>query len=1572
MKKTFNIVLLTLLAWVSVTYAADNSQKITAAAPLSLASGTLSIPAASGSVNGYLSSTNFTIFNNKAAPGAYITSLTGDVTGTGPGAATATVVTVGGSTASAINTATVLANAATAANTANQIVKRGASGQIAVGAITGGATALTGASSVTGAADAVQLIVKGFSGQTNDVFQVKDATNANLFIVDPVGNGTLTGTITATNLSGTNTGDVTLGAFGSSPDAKGATLTGQALVIQPADATHPGSVSTGAQTFGGAKTFNGTVTAATTVQTTIQDPGAVSAIDVSNRRLKDSTAVNAADWQTRTLNDAGGTAMFAWGGAQTAAVTGNADKVQLQVKGFSTQTNALLSVLKSDNTSLFSVANSGNVAASGNIAATGTLSGSNLSGTNTGDVTLGTANGLSLVGQALSLGLSSGSTTGALSSADWTTFNSKQAAGSYITALTSDVSASGPGSAVATVNSVGGSTASAVNTATIAANAATSANTASTIVKRDGSGSFFAGDITGTSLRAVDALAFVSAAPTTSGTDAIRAINNSGAPGNVSIALQDSTLAKNFRLKADYSTSPEQLGFFYNATNMGQYDANGKWIIGASGGSQAHALNGSLVSTGNITAPAFISSAANTASTGLLRSPNAGLLSWRNAGNTGDLSMQVNASNNFLFDTGLNGVRIGTATFIGNSSELLSVLSNYVTAPLATVNALAVRSVVNTNSIMTTGLLGGSVGTVRAITAGTTDSGAINTFKIDTSLNTGSGNNYANSSGMSALVIAGLSQFGTGTITTNYDAMSFSTDSTAVTGYKNQVYFSGLSGGTLGTAFISDNHLYTGDYAINFATTKPSRFNGVLSNTDTTASTSGTTGSIVTAGGIGADGRIVSSTRVSASGAVSGGNVIVDATNTSNTASSTALIHATTGGASAGNPYFSARITGGNSFSWGLNHADSDSFQIAATTTLTGPAFKITQADAVTIGSSGSTATHSINGNSVQIVGTNAAGHVQESIQNQSTNAAADARLFVGVANSTAGDPYVQLDVPGSGWTVGVDNSDTKSFKIAFSGTPSTGSQFFKIDNNGASTIGSTGGGQTQTLLGPLQVTPNSSSGLAVSGAWNVALGKAVAPSTARVVAIAGNGLAGTSQIGVAVEPTDTTAATSDFYGVLIAPATPNSVFTTARYQGLYVAPLSKGASNTVTRAASIFAATQTDGATGNATITDSLSSVTGNFFIYSIDSNPSQFGGAIRTANGTAALPAHSFSGSTNAGMYFSGGAVRFAFNGAQVFNYSTSAIDFSQSGNVVSIADGTAGIPAVSFPAHPGTGLFRGATEGVGIAANGATSAVFSDTANVLAKQAQATDGSAGAPGYSFNSDTDVGMYRIGTNDLGFATNGIKGLEVDSLGNVAIGRGTTTNSRTSDFNYVSTSAGSPSGVPAVSFTGLVPMVYDTTNNVLAFYNSGWKSPTALGVTDGSNAAAGVVGEYVESLVAAATAWPTTTGLYADGTSISLTAGDWQLTAMLNTVRGGSNVTIQNLGISTTTGNSSAGLVAGQNLAVNTIDTLGAGTDALTMTVPVYRQNTTSTTTYYLKVNATFAGAAPTYSARLSARRVR
>jgi hypothetical protein len=76
------------------------------------------------------------------------------------------------------------------------------------------------------------------------------------------GNKTFTGTIGASNLSGTNTGDATLTAIGATPNANGASLSGQALTLQPADLTNGGVVTALAQTFGGAKTFDAALKAA--------------------------------------------------------------------------------------------------------------------------------------------------------------------------------------------------------------------------------------------------------------------------------------------------------------------------------------------------------------------------------------------------------------------------------------------------------------------------------------------------------------------------------------------------------------------------------------------------------------------------------------------------------------------------------------------------------------------------------------------------------------------------------------------------------------------------------------------------------------------------------------------------------------------------------------------------------------------------------------------------------------------------------------------------------------------------------------------------------------------------------------------------------------------------------------------------------------------------------------------------------------------------------------------------------------------------------------------------------------
>lgn len=67
-------------------------------APLVLTGNTVSITQASGSANGYLSSTDWNTFNNKQPAGSYITALTGDATASGPGSAPLTLATVNSNT----------------------------------------------------------------------------------------------------------------------------------------------------------------------------------------------------------------------------------------------------------------------------------------------------------------------------------------------------------------------------------------------------------------------------------------------------------------------------------------------------------------------------------------------------------------------------------------------------------------------------------------------------------------------------------------------------------------------------------------------------------------------------------------------------------------------------------------------------------------------------------------------------------------------------------------------------------------------------------------------------------------------------------------------------------------------------------------------------------------------------------------------------------------------------------------------------------------------------------------------------------------------------------------------------------------------------------------------------------------------------------------------------------------------------------------------------------------------------------------------------------------------------------
>lgn len=166
---------------------------------------------------------------------------------------------------------------------------------------------------------------------------------------------------------------------------------------------------------------------------------------------------------------------------------------------------------------------------------------------------------------------------------------------------------------------------------------------------------------------------------------------------------------------------------------------------------------------------------------------------------------------------------------------------------------------------------------------------------------------------------------------------------------------------------------------------------------------------------------------------------------------------------------------------------------------------------------------------------------------------------------------------------------------------------------------------------------------------------------------------------------------------------------------------------------------------------------------------------------------------------------------------------------------------------------------------------------------------------------------------------------------------------------------------------TGTVTTLTVTTGSIGALTST--TSTVLKGTTTNDSAAAGNIGEIISSTISTPTNFPLT-GVYGDLTSISVTAGDWDISGGVFQTANAATVTEVSMGISTTTGNSTAGLVGGDNR----IDGIGAvtGTRNAGYVVASYRASLTATTTYYLKYESNFTVATPQAVGRISARRVR
>jgi len=139
------------------------------------------------------------------------------------------------------------------------------------------------------------------------------------------------------------------------------------------------------------------------------------------------------------------------------------------------------------------------------------------------------------------------------------------------------------------------------------------------------------------------------------------------------------------------------------------------------------------------------------------------------------------------------------------------------------------------------------------------------------------------------------------------------------------------------------------------------------------------------------------------------------------------------------------------------------------------------------------------------------------------------------------------------------------------------------------------------------------------------------------------------------------------------------------------------------------------------------------------------------------------------------------------------------------------------------------------------------------------------------------------------------------------------------------------------------------------------------IGTVAAGDAAAGSVGEYVNSLVASGSAVGLSNGTDGNVTSISLTAGDWDVTGAVNFVSAAATVTQKSAGITVT---SATIPTDGSEVFNGSQTTTASFTDGITL--PVKRINVSSTTTVYLVGKVAFSAGSVSAFGTINARRVR
>lgn len=230
-----------------------------------------------------------------------------------------------------------------------------------------------------------------------------------------------------------------------------------------------------------------------------------------------------------------------------------------------------------------------------------------------------------------------------------------------------------------------------------------------------------------------------------------------------------------------------------------------------------------------------------------------------------------------------------------------------------------------------------------------------------------------------------------------------------------------------------------------------------------------------------------------------------------------------------------------------------------------------------------------------------------------------------------------------------------------------------------------------------------------------------------------------------------------------------------------------------------------------------------------------------------------------------------------------------------------------------------------------------------------ARPTTPPAGTLGY--NSNLSQYEYWNGAAWVQFAAGGSGSVGVGSINQLAFYA--VTGSAVSGF------MNSPSSV-LITSAGSIPQWATTLPASLTI-----PTPNITGIINASNANAGSVGEFISSVVAQASAVPLSSVTATDITSITLTAGDWDVWGNVGVGSTALSVTQAYMWISAT-----AGTVPDGSLYNATF--FPTGINLITHSVPMLRFNVTTTTIIYLSTYTAFGSGTVAAFGGIYARRVR